>query len=111
MIVSMDDFEKLDIRKGTITDAEVFKEARKPSIKLWIDFGDEIGQKKSSAQLADRYSPEQLIGSEIIGVVNFPVRQIGPFLSEVLVLGLSDIYGSIVLVRPEFKVPNGCRLI
>ncbi len=108
--LAFDDFLKVDIRCGTIIDAQDFPEARNPAYKLFIDFGDEIGQKKSSAQITVHYSKEDLIGTQIAAVVNFAPRQIGPFMSEVLVLGFSDDNGDIVLLRPEKPVPNGARM-
>lgn len=105
--VSIEDFERLDIRVGTVIDAQPFPEARKPAIKLSIDFGAEIGVKASSAQITVHYTPDQLIGRQVCAVVNFPPRRIGPFLSEVLTLGLPDSQGGIVLIRPDFKVPDG----
>jgi tRNA-binding protein len=104
------DFEAVDVRVGTVVGAERFPEARKPSIKLTIDFGDEIGVKKSSAQLTVHYKPDQLLGRQVCAVVNFPPRQIGPFVSEVLVLGMPDEDGAVVLVRPDLRVPNGGKL-
>lgn len=104
------DFEKVDIRVGTIVDAQPFPQARKPAFKLTIDFGPGIGLKKSSAQLTVHYRTDQLIGRQVCAVVNFPPRQIGPFMSEVLTLGMPDEDGAVVLVRPDFKVPNGGRL-
>jgi len=104
------DFERVDIRVGTIVDAQPFPQARKPAIKLTIDFGPEVGVKKSSAQLTVHYRPDQLIGRQVCAVVNFPPRQIGPFVSEVLTLGMPDGDGAVVLVRPDFKVSNGGRL-
>jgi tRNA-binding protein len=104
------DFDNLDIRVGTVTDAKPFPEARKPAIRLWIDFGPEIGIKQSSAQITVHYKPDQLIGRQVCAVVNFPPRQIGPMLSEVLTLGLPDENGEVVLVKPDFKLPDGGRL-
>jgi tRNA-binding protein len=108
--ITFGDFERVDIRVGTITDAQPFPEARKPALKLTIDFGPEIGVKKSSAQLTVHYKADQLIGRQVCAVVNFPPRQIGPFMSEVLTLGMPDADGSVVLVKPDFKVPNGGKL-
>ena len=110
MTISYDDFAKLDIRAGTILNAEPYPEAQKPAIKLLIDFGDEIGKKKSSAQITDLYALEQLIGKQIMAVVNLPPRQIGKFMSEVLVLGFSNEDGHIVLATSEQKVLNGSQL-
>jgi tRNA-binding protein len=108
--ISFDDFMKVDIRVGTVTRAEPFPEARKPAIKMWIDFGPDIGERKTSAQVTVHYTPETLIGTQVMGVVNFPPRQIGPFMSEVLVLGVPDDDGAIVLMRPTQPTPNGGRL-
>jgi tRNA-binding protein len=104
------DFEAVDIRVGTVIDAQPFPEARKPAIRLTIDFGPEIGVKRSSAQLTVHYQPDRLLGRQVCAVLNFPPRQIGPFLSEVLVLGMPDVDGAVVLIAPDFKVPNGGKL-
>jgi tRNA-binding protein len=108
--ISFDDFLKVDVRVGTVLRAEPYPEARKPAIKLWIDFGNEIGEKKTSAQITTHYTPEALIGKQVMAVVNFPPRQIGKFMSEVLVLGMPDESGGIVLVGPDQSVPVGGRL-
>ncbi|MEJ1992371.1 MAG: tRNA-binding protein [Maritimibacter sp.] len=108
--ISFDDFLKLDIRKGTVIDAQPFPEARKPAFKLWVDYGGEIGVKKSSAQITRHYAVEDLVGKSVLGVVNFPPRQIGPFMSEALVLGLPDEEGEVVLITPDKAVPDGGRL-
>jgi len=108
--ISFDDFLKVDIRKGTVIDAQPYPEARKPALKLWVDFGPGIGVKKSSAQITEHYAPEALIGKQVLGVVNFPPRQIGKFMSEALVLGLPDAVGNVVLLTPDKDVPDGGRL-
>ena len=107
---TFDAFELVDIRVGTITEALPFPEARKPAIKLWIDFGPEIGVKRSSAQITTHYDPADLVGRQVCAVVNFAPRQIGRFLSEVLTLGMPDAGGAVVLIRPDQAVPNGGRL-
>lgn len=108
-MAAFDDFMKLDIRVGTITDAKVFAKARKPVYQLMLDFGGEIGTKRSSAQITDRYKPEDLIGKQVLAVVNFPPRQIADFMSEVLVLGTYS-EGGVVLITPDKKVQNGDKL-
>jgi tRNA-binding protein len=108
--ISFDDFLKVDVRVGTVLRAEHYPVARKPAIKLWIDFGDEIGEKKTSAQITAHYAPETLVGKQVLAVVNFPPRQIGKFMSEVLVLGMPDETGEVVLVGPDQNVPIGGRL-
>ena len=109
-MITFDQFEAVDIRVGTIIDAQPFPEARKPAVKLTIDFGDELGVKQSSAQITIHYRCDQLIGRQVCAVVNFPPRQIGPFMSEVLTLGMPDDDGSVVLIKPDFPVPNGGKL-
>ncbi len=110
MTISFDDFLKVDVRVGRITRAEPFPEARKPAFKLWVDFGPEIGEKRSSAQITKHYTPEELVGRQVLAVVNFPPRQIGPVMSEVLVLGVPDEAGEVVLIGPGHEVPLGGRL-
>lgn len=108
--ISFDDFLKVDIRVGQIVQAEPYPEARKPAIKVWVDFGEEIGTRKSSAQITKHYTPEALIGRRVMAVVNFPPRQIGKFMSEVLVLGVPDEDGEVVLLKPDLDVPLGGRM-
>lgn len=108
--ITFDDFLKVDVRVGEVIRAEPYPEARKPAIKLWIDFGSDIGEKRSSAQITTHYKPENLIGKQVMGVVNFPPRQIGKFMSEVLVLGLADEQGEIVLISPDQNVEKGERM-
>ncbi|MEP1328460.1 tRNA-binding protein [Pseudophaeobacter sp.] len=108
--ISFDDFMKVDVRVGEVVRAESYPKARKPAIKMWIDFGDEIGEKKTSAQVTAHYTPETLIGKQVMAVVNFPPRQIGKFMSEVLVLGLPDESGEIRLIGPDGPVPLGGRM-
>ncbi len=110
MTITFDEFLKVDIRVGRISRAEPYPEARKPAIKLWVDFGTEIGEKQSSAQITKHYSPEDLPGKKVMAVVNFPPRQIGKFMSEVLVLGVPDDEGEVVLLTPDKDVPVGGRL-
>ena len=109
-MIAYEDFAKVDIRAGTVTRAEPFPEARKPAIRLWVDFGAEIGVRRSSAQITSNYAPGDLVGRQVLAVVNLPPRQIGPVLSEVLVLGLADAAGEVVLVAPLAPVPDGGRL-
>jgi tRNA-binding protein len=108
--ITYDDFARVDIRAGTIVRAEPYPEARVPAIKLWVDFGPALGEKRSSAQITRHYEPAELIGRQVLGVVNFPPRQIGKFVSEVLVLGLPDAEGQVVLIGPDSPVPNGGRM-
>lgn len=108
--ITFDDFLKVDIRVGTVVEAAVFPEARKPAYRLMIDFGPEIGVKKSSAQITKNYRLEELVGRQVVAVVNFPPRQIGPLMSEVLTLGFPDAEGEVMLIGPDRKVPNGGRM-
>lgn len=110
MTISYDTFAAVDVRVGTVVKAEAFPEARKPALKLWIDFGPEIGERKSSAQITRHYTPDTLVGRQVAAVVNLPPRQIGTFVSSVLVLGFPDQDGEVVLVAPDLPVPNGGRL-
>ncbi len=109
-MITYSDFENVDIRVGTVLTVEDFPEAKKPAYKLMIDFGTDIGTKKSSAQITKHYIKEQLVGQQVIAVVNFPTKQIGPFVSEVLTLGIADEQGDVVLMRPTHTVPNGNKL-
>ena len=108
--ITFDDFLKVDIRVGTVVDAQPYPEARVPAIKLGIDFGDEIGVKKTSAQITKHYTVESVMGRQVCAVVNFPPRQIGKFMSEVLTLGMPDDDGDVVMIAPDQKLPNGGRL-
>ena len=108
--ITFDDFMKIDVRVGVITRAEPFPEARKPAFKLWVDFGPELGEKKSSAQITKYYDLDTLPGTKVMAVVNFPPRQIGPVMSEILVLGVPDADGEVVLLKPDLDVPLGGRL-
>lgn len=110
MSATIGDFERVEIRIGTIVEAAPFPQARKPALTLMIDFGPEIGRKRSSAQITEHYAPDRLIGRQVLAVVNFPPRQIGPLRSEVLTLGVPDEDGAVVLIRPDFPVPDGGRL-
>jgi len=108
--ITIDDFMKLNVRVGTVVDVQPFPEAKKPAFKVWVDFGPELGIKKTSAQITVHYTPETLIGKQVAAVVNFPPRQVGPFMSEILILGFPDQDGKVVLVHPSITVPNGGRL-
>lgn len=110
MTIDFDDFLRVDVRVGRVTRAEPYPEARKPAIKMWIDFGEDIGERKTSAQVTKHYTPEMLVGRQVVAVVNFPPRQIGTFMSEVLVLGLPDESGDVVLLAPDRPVPEGGRM-
>lgn len=109
--ISWEDFEKVELKVGTVVKAEKFPEARKPAYKVWVDFGEELGIKKSSAQITVHYTPEELVGKQIVAVVNFPAKQIGPIKSEFLLTGFFDENGAVVIARPERPVPNGARLV
>ena len=105
--ISWADFEKVDMRVGKVTKAEIFPEARKPAMKVWIDFGEEIGELKTSAQITDLYEPAKLVGRQVIAVINFPKKQIGPFMSECLILGVVGGEAGIVLLQPDRNTTNG----
>ena len=109
MTITWADFERVDMRVGVVVDAQPFPEARRPALKLWVDFGP-LGVKRSSAQITDRYGSEELKGRRVIAVVNFPPKQIGPFVSEVLVLGAYDEQGQVILLRPDFEVAPGAKI-
>ena len=109
--IRWDDFEKVEIRVGTVVRVEPFPQARKPAYTVWVDFGPEVGERKSSAQITAHYSPEELVGRQVVGVVNFPPKQIGPFMSDFLLTGFQDEDGAIVIAAPERPVPNGSRLM
>jgi tRNA-binding protein len=109
--ISWDEFTKVELKVGTVIRAEEFPEARKPAYKVWVDFGGELGVKKSSAQITVHYKPEDLIGKQIVAVVNFPPMQIGPIKSEFLLTGFYDEDGAVVIAQPERPVPNGARLV
>ena len=108
--INLEHFLAVDIRVGTVLRAEEFPEARKPATKLWVDFGSEIGEKKSSAQITEHYDCNILVGKQVMGIINFPPRQIGPFMSEVLILGFMDSHGSVILAVPDKPTPNGSSL-
>ncbi|HEX4934980.1 MAG TPA: tRNA-binding protein [Gemmatimonadaceae bacterium] len=109
--ITWDDFARVELRIGTVVRAEPFPEARRPAYKLWVDLGPELGVRKSSAQLTVHYTPETLVGRQVLAVTNFPPKQVGPFRSELLVTGFADADGAIVLAAPERPVPNGARLV
>jgi tRNA-binding protein len=109
-LATTEDFDRLDIRVGTVVDAQPFPEARKPSIRLWVDFGGSLGVKRSSAQLTVHYAPDRLIGRQVMAVVSFPPRRIAGFESEVLVLGVPDENGAVVLLKPDLRVPDGGKM-
>ncbi len=109
-VISFEDFARVDIRLGTITDAQPYPEARRPAYKLWVDFGGELGVKKTSAQITANYALDELVGRQVAAVVNFPPKQIGKFMSEILVLGFPDADGEVVMIGPDKPAPNGGRL-
>ena len=108
--ISFEDFARVDIRVGTICDAQPYPEARRPAYKLWVDFGDELGVKKTSAQITAHYALDEMVGRQVAAVVNFPPKQIGKFMSEILVLGFPDEDGEVVMIGPDKPVPNGGKL-
>ncbi|MDH5411910.1 MAG: tRNA-binding protein [Alphaproteobacteria bacterium] len=110
MSITFDDFLKVDIRAGTVVRAEPYPEARHPAIKLWVDFGPEIGERKTSAQITRHYDTDSIVGKQVIAVTNFPPKQIGKFMSEILVLGMPDEDGEVVLLTPDKKIPDGGRM-
>lgn len=110
MPITFDEFLKVDIRVGTVVRAEPYPEARQPAIKLWVDFGPEIGERRTSAQITRHYDPDSIVGKQVVAVTNFPPKQIGKFMSEILVLGVPDEDGEVVLLAPDRKVPNGGRM-
>lgn len=109
--ISWKDFERVELRIGTILRVEPFPEARKPAYKVWADFGPEMGEKKTSAQITDLYRPEELVGRQIVGVMNFPPKQVGPFMSEFLLTGFHDTAGRVIIAVPEREAPNGAKLM
>lgn len=110
MPITFDEFLKVDIRVGTVVRAEPYPEARQPAIKLWVDFGPEIGERRTSAQITRHYDPDSIVGKQLVAVTNFPPKQIGKFMSEILVLGVPDEDGEVVLLAPDRKVPDGGRM-
>jgi len=110
MPITFDEFLKVDIRVGTVVRAEPYPEARQPAIKLWVDFGPEIGERRTSAQITRHYDPDSIVGKQVVAVTNFPPKQIGKFMSEILVLGVPDEDGEVVLLAPDRKVPDGGRM-
>ena len=109
-VIEFEDFAKVDIRVGAILRTELFPEARVPAIKVWVDFGERLGERKTSAQLTQHYTPDSLIGRQVAAVINFPPKQIGKFMSEILILGFPDADGAVVLITPDQHIPNGGRL-
>lgn len=110
-MISWNEFETVELRVGTILRVESFPEARKPAYKVWVNFGPEIGERKTSVQITDLYAPEELVGRQIVGVVNFPPKQVGPFMSEFLLTGFADADGAVVIAVPERAVPDGAKLM